>query len=300
MLVPVVRAAAEQYPDVQITILTQQRMADLFADMPANVNFHGVDIKRQSLQEIVAGLGKYEAVADMHGVLRSMYVRWRMRLRGAQVACIDKGRRSKRQLVQGNIHEPLKHTTERYAEVFAALGLPIKLRVKPRIDRTTTGLPLGIAPFAAHKGKVYPLDRMAAVVEMLSAKGEHVILFGGGKEEQAVLEGWAMKYKGVESVAGKMSLGEELDMMRGLRVMLSMDSANMHLASLVGTRVVSVWGATHPNAGFLGIGQQESDCIQRELSCRPCSIYGNKKCRYGDYRCLAIKPEEIVEKLLEP
>ncbi len=86
--------------------------------------------------------------------------------------------------------------------------------------------------------------------------------------------------------------------MRGLRVMLTMDSGNMHLASLVGTRVVSIWGATHPFAGFLGFGQSEDDCIQRDLPCRPCSIYGNKACKFGDYRCMDIAPEEIVGKLM--
>ena len=79
-----------------------------------------------------------------------------------------------------------------------------------------------------------------------------------------------------------------------------MDSANMHMASLVGTRVVSVWGATHPYAGFLGYGQREADCIQRNMPCRPCSVYGNKPCQYGDYRCLTtITPNAIVCKLLE-
>ena len=87
--------------------------------------------------------------------------------------------------------------------------------------------------------------------------------------------------------------------MRGLDVMLSMDSANMHLASLVGTRVVSVWGATHPYAGFLGWGQRMEDCVQKDLPCRPCSIYGSKPCRYGDFRCLnSITPEEIVRAVL--
>ena len=114
-----------------------------------------------------------------------------------------------------------------------------------------------------------------------------------------MLEKWAKKYQGVESVAGKKSLGEELELMQSLRVMISMDSANMHLASLVGTRVVSIWGATHPNAGFLGIGQRESDCIQRDLKCRPCSIYGKRKCKYGDYRCMDIQPETIVAKVCE-
>lgn len=297
MLVPVVRAAAEQNPDMEITVLSQQRTADLFADMPANVIFRGVNLKQQSLREIVAGLGTYELVADMHGVWRSLYVRWRMRMKGAKVACIDKGRLSKRRLVRGRIHEPLKHTTERYADVLAALGITVGPGLKSGMTSVTDRSAIGIAPFAAHKGKIYSLDRMECVVQILSERGEHVILFGGGKNEQEVLESWAKKYKGVESVAGKKTLSEELELMRGLRVMLTMDSANMHLASLVGTRVVSIWGATHPNAGFLGIGQSEKDCIQRDIPCRPCSIYGNKKCKFGDCRCMDISPEEIVARI---
>ena len=280
-------------------MLSQQRFADLFADMPANVTFHGVDLKKQSLHEIVSGLGSFDCVADMHSVLRSFYIRTAMRLKGAKIASIDKGRRDKRRLTQGKVHAQLKHTTERYADVFAALHLPITDQLKTDKAPTSDRSGVGIAPFAAHRGKIYPIDRMERVVAMLSERGEKVVLFGGGKKEQDILEGWAAKYAGVESVAGKKTMREELEIMRGLRVMVSMDSGNMHLASLVGTRVVSIWGATHPYAGFLGYGQHECDCIQRALDCRPCSIYGNKPCQYGDYRCMDIAPEKIVERVVK-
>jgi len=293
MVVPVVRALAEQHPDAEITMLSQHRMADLFAGMPGNVRFHGVDLKQQSLREIVAGLGSYDLVADLHGVWRSLYVRMRMRLRGAGVATINKGRRAKRRLIRGSVRTPLPHTTTRYAEVFQQLGLPVVLTPTPL---HTDGKGIGVAPFAAHPGKCYPLERMEQVVAALSERGEKVVLFGG-KEEAKLLDTWAAKYPGVTSVAGRHTLGEELALMRGLRVMLTMDSANMHLASLVGTRVVSVWGATHPYAGFLGYGQKESDCVQRDLECRPCSVYGNKACKFGDYRCLSIAPTDILEPL---
>ena len=299
MLAPVVRALAEQYPELSVTMLSQQRFADVFADMPENVTFCGVDIRKQSLREIVAGLGIYDLVADMHSVIRSIYIRTALRLRGAQVASVDKGRRDKRRLIRGKVKEPLKHTTERYAEVLSELGYPIRLdRVNPRIASTTEASGIGIAPFAAHPGKVYPIERMERVVQLLSERGEHVVLFGGGKQEKDILESWATKYPGVESVAGKCDLGAELKIMGSLRVMLTMDSGNMHLASLVGTRVISVWGATHPYAGFLGYGQSEDDCIQRELDCRPCSIYGNKPCKYGDCRCMDIAPDDIVKRLI--
>lgn len=298
MLAPIVRAAATQYPELAVTMLSQQRFADLFAGMPSNVTFHGVDTKKASLHEIVSGLGSYDLVADMHSVIRSVYVRTAMRLKGAKTASIDKGRMEKRQLTRGKKHEPLKHTTERYAAVLAELGYPVVLENQPAVHDAHPRSGIGIAPFAAHPGKIYPIERMERVVALLSEKGEPIVLFGGGKKEKAILESWAQKYPNVESVAGRHSMAKELDIIRHLRVMVTMDSGNMHLASLVGTRVVSIWGATHPFAGFLGYGQSEKDCIQRNLDCRPCSIYGNKPCKFGDYRCMDIAPEQIVEKVI--
>lgn len=295
MLAPIVRAAAEQYPDVAFTVLSQQRMADLFAGMPSNVTFHGVDLRKESLSQIVSGLGTYDLVADMHSVLRSVYIRSAMLLRGARVASINKGRLSKQLLTRGFRRAPLIHTTERYAAVFARLGLPITL--PQAVHSGGTGI--GIAPFAAHPGKIYPIERMERVVAMISGHGIPVILFGGGKKEQDILSAWSERYKGVQSVAGKYSMSEELELMRRLRLMVTMDSGNMHLASLAGTRVISIWGATHPYAGFLGYGQREEDCISRELDCRPCSVYGNKKCQFGDYRCLDITPEEVAQRIIE-
>ena len=89
--------------------------------------------------------------------------------------------------------------------------------------------------------------------------------------------------------------------MSHLDVMISMDSANMHLASLTATPVVSVWGATHPFAGFMGFNQPQENAIQNDsLDCRPCSIYGNRPCHRRDYACLtSIKPEQIVNRVEE-
>ena len=92
---------------------------------------------------------------------------------------------------------------------------------------------------------------------------------------------------------------QELIIMSHLDVMLSMDSANMHLASLTATPVVSVWGATHPYAGFMGFRQKEENAVQIDLECRPCSIFGQKPCQRGDYACMNnIPPERITERII--
>ena len=160
---------------------------------------------------------------------------------------------------------------------------------------------IGIAPFAAHKGKIYPLEKMERVIELLLEREPNcrIFLFGGGAEERELLTQWESRHDRC-TCALLGSLYNELVLMSHLDTMVSMDSANMHLASLTGTRVVSVWGATHPFAGFMGWNQSSADAVQTTLPCRPCSIFGNKPCLHGDYPCLnSITPEEIVERVLK-
>ena len=87
--------------------------------------------------------------------------------------------------------------------------------------------------------------------------------------------------------------------MNELDAMISMDSSNMHLASLVATPVVSVWGATHRFAGFMGWNQKPEHVVEHSIACRPCSIYGNKPCYRGDFACMqSIEPHQITQKVM--
>lgn len=309
MLVPLVRHVAERYLDWDFTMLSRQQYAPLFSNMPANVHFYGADLRGRhhrlwGLSSLLDEIDyrSYDAVADMHDVLRSQYLRTRMFLAGKRCAHVFKARVQRWLLVRHNYRhkQPLVPMIERYRAVFTELGFLTDMQFATSVDESVR-THIGIAPFAAHKGKIYPSDKMEQVVAALGKtmadRGEKVLLFGGGEKEQAVLNEWERKYEGVESLAGKYKMDEEIAVMRGLRLMLTMDSANMHLASLAGTRVLSVWGATHPWAGFLGYGQKESDCIQLNLPCRPCSIYGNRFCKYRNYHCLDIAPETIIKRV---
>lgn len=305
MLVPIVKQLALAYPNWHITMLSRQQTAPLFKDMPENVHFVGVDLK--SKHKGIKGLNlllhdihyqQFDAIADMHNVLRSKWLCWRMRLMGKRVATLRKGRWQKWLLTHTTYNQPLLPTTERYMRVLQQLGFSFSLSCHSLSQPLRIGY--GIAPFAAHQGKIYPLDKMEVVVRELAKNGEPIYLFGAGKKEKEILDTWDEKYDNVYSLVGKYSMDEEIAFMRTLRLMLTMDSANMHMASIAGTRVLSIWGATHPNAGFLGYGQSACDCIQRnDLPCRPCSIYGNKKCKFGDYRCLDISPEIIIKRMYD-
>ena len=311
MTAPVVSSLAEQYPQHQITVLSRKRMAVYFQHLPENVTFRGVDLNdykglfglHRLYRELTAD--GYDYIADLHDVLRTKVLRFFFWLRGIPVSHIEKGRDEKKALTREENKEKkqLKTSFQRYADVLKALGFPVTLEYHPmRMPRQAEDEGenwIGVAPFAAHQGKIYPLDKMQEVVRLLAENPMNkVFLFGGGKKEREILEKWEKEIPGAESVVGKLKQEEELELMNQLNVMVSMDSANMHIASLVGTPVVSIWGATHPFAGFMGWGQDTKNAMQLDLPCRPCSIYGNKPCLRGDYACLhLISPKDIIEKV---
>ena len=141
---------------------------------------------------------------------------------------------------------------------------------------------------------------MQVVLGLLQQYKVKVFLFGGTPRDKAICAKWEETFGNVTSTINRLTMQEELKLISNLNVMLSMDSAGMHLASLCGVPAVSVWGATHHFAGFLGYGQSEENIVADDIACRPCSVYGNKPCFRKDYACLHnITPDVIVNKLLK-
>jgi ADP-heptose:LPS heptosyltransferase len=322
MSIPVVYSLATQYPQHQITVLSKPNMAALFTKLPANVSFRGIDLKGdyagfKGLNRLFKELNaeNYDYIADFHDVLRTKYLRWRFTLKGKKTAHIDKGRKGKKALTRpdNKIRKQQDTSFQRYANVLKVLGLPVDIRfssiygtsqadmatLEPIVGKKETDRWIGIAPFATHAGKIYPQEKMEEVVKILSQQPHtRIFLFGGGAKEVQVLSSWESKYPTATCIAGKLKMDAELTLMSNLDVMVSMDSGNMHLASLVNTPVVSIWGATHPFAGFLGWKQDEKNVVQIDMPCRPCSVFGNKPCLRKDYACLhQITPKMIVERI---
>lgn len=315
MLAPVVREAAEQNKDCEFTVLSKVACGALFEGLAENVKFIGADVKGE--YKGLSGLLRlfkelhaqhFDCVVDMHDVLRTKVLRKLFRLHGYEVHKINKHRELRRLITAEGDKKQLRQLPtafENYQSALRECGLNGNVngngnhRFASVSFAKNSQLKIGIAPFAAHQGKIYPLEKMEEVIVNVNVPVK-IFLFGGGDEEFAIMRRWAEKYDNVRLAADEChGLKEELELMKKLDVMVSMDSANMHLASLVGTRVVSIWGATHPYAGFLGWGQRMDDCVQRDdLKCRPCSIYGNKPCMRGDMACMQIDPKEIVRRIL--
>lgn len=303
MTVPVFREFLEQNPDSEIVMVSRKNFADLFQNVP-RLTFKGFDLDSykgilgmKRLAEELSEEFRPDLVADFHDVIRTKVLNRVFLFKNYKTFKIDKGKSEKEELtdVWNLDKKQLKLTTERYADVFRAMGFSLELSHQLRpVSAKKSGV--GIAPFAQHKGKMLPLEKSFEIARILS-ETHNVYFFGGGKEEVKVLDSWEIQIPNSTSLAGKLTLKEELQKISELETMISMDSANMHLASLVGTRCISVWGATHYYAGFLGYGQSNEDAVHiKDLTCRPCSVFGDKDCYRGDWACLnEIDLQKIIE-----
>jgi len=317
MTAPVLKEFTDHYPNLELLMVSRGLFRPFFDGVP-NLTFVNFEPKQQhkgffGVLKLFFQLRKLNvnAVADLHNNLRSRIICLLFLLTGVRSVAVDKGRKDKKQLTrkEGKILRPLSLTVKRYADVFHKLGFPFLLKnqlgdARPEhfdamVLPEKTGKWIGVSPFAQHLQKVYPLHKMEAVVLQLAALGHQLFIFGGTETEERTADSWALKHKNIVSLVRKIRLDEELKFISRLDVMLSMDSSGMHLASLKNIPVVSVWGATHPYAGFLGYGQSMSNVLQTDLYCRPCSVYGNVPCYRGDFACMNQLTEEIVvEKVL--
>lgn len=312
LTVPAVKAVLDSYPNVRITMVSHQEFAPFFEGMERLV-FFGADYKWEhrgfwgilKLTSQLKKLGPFDVVLDLHSVIRSWLITSPFSAMGTPVFRIDKGRKEKKALTrkQLKIFKRLKPSYERYADVFQKAGFPVTIDDGPWLHHPQFPeaffeaqllLPkkrkwIGIAPFSRHQGKNWPENKTRQLVQDLTDNGHAVFLFGGGEAEKAKLEEWASANPNVYSLAEKFALSKELGIIRQMDIMVTMDSSNLHMASLVGTPAVSIWGSTHSYAGFEPLGKNKALKVEidpSDLTCRPCSVFGNKPCFRGDYACL--------------
>jgi ADP-heptose:LPS heptosyltransferase len=315
-------AFAQQNPSVKLTVVSRPFFKPFFDGIP-NVEFFAVDVKERhkgffGLLKLYSDLKKLniDAVADLHNVLRSQIIRTLFSLSGKKVAATDKGRADKKALTRAEkkVFQPVKTMVERHVETFKKLGFSVDLSLpnfpeKAILSEEILSISgkkdnfkcIGIAPFAQYESKVYPLDLMQKVIDNLAENGNYkLFLFGGGKEETEKLNTLAKQRENIVVVAGKLKFNQELQLISNLDVMLSMDSGNAHIAAMLGVKVITLWGATHPFAGFAPFNQPLENCLtadRNQYPLLPTSVYGNKKVEGYEDVMRSISVESIVEKI---
>ncbi|RYJ39885.1 Glycosyl transferase family protein [Flavobacterium anhuiense] len=323
MTVPVLRAFVKQYPTVKLTVISRPFFKPFFDGIP-NLEFFAFDEKARHkgfpgllrLFRDVKQL-KIDAFVDLHNVLRSKVVSLLFALSGNKRATVDKGREGKKELTraENKIFKQLPNMFERHAKVFSTLGFPLDLSKPTFPEKAVLSSDIldiignenqkliGIAPFAQYDSKVYPLDLMQEVIAKLAKNSSYkILLFGGGKKEIEILDSLSEPFENVINMAGKIKFQQELQLISNLDIMLSMDSGNAHIAAMLGVKVITLWGATHPYAGFLPFNQSLENALTADRNIYPklpTSVYGNKIVEGYEDAMRTILPQQVVDKVIE-
>jgi ADP-heptose:LPS heptosyltransferase len=325
MTIPIIKGLLLSNSNLTITIATRPLYHPFFENIP-RLNVYQCDFQNKykgfsgllKLFLDLKSMADFDQVIDLHGVLRSRILNILFFMSGKSVSGINKGRAEKKKLIKGHIFKKLKSTFQRYLDVFSYLNLKFEYpsapvinlneryesEAKSYINETIPGdsFRIGLAPFSLHKLKTWPESYTIDLIKMIEEKTNATIyLFGGGVEEVAKLSDLSANFKRCFSMAGKLSLGSEMALIQCMQLMITMDSSNMHLSSLLGVKTISIWGGTHPYTGFQAYQQEIDRDLQiskEELSCRPCTVFGKGKCSRGDFACMQwLTPEVVFDKL---
>ena len=313
MTVPVISVLRSTQPEIKITILTTKFFSTLFNQIP-DINFLYFQTKHKTLRGLFClsreiNKIKPDYIIDLHDVLRTKILKLFLIYKSSNKLVVNKGRKEKKLLIRGTKSGPLKSMHRRYAETFAALNIKINLDDfshyrKINIDHYNYGFSssdklIGIAPFSRHKCKEYSMKNILNFINLLD-KSSRVLIFGApGNEEQKIIKLCDNK-SNRHVISSNYSLEKQMAIMSNLDVMISMDSANGHIASLFGINVITIWGATHPDSGYSPFNQPKENSIVPDLNKfpdLPVTIYGSN-CPANYLEAInSIKGEKILDRL---
>jgi ADP-heptose:LPS heptosyltransferase len=312
LLYPALTSFLHQHSAYTIILVIKEDFAPLFQGIerliiyPVNTKKYKGFLGMFKLSELLNNSFYFKTVIDAHQVLRTFLLNFFLRINGKKVFKLKKSRKKRNALTRkhNKIFQPLPHATEQYLNIFREAGFPTKLEHGPYLPDAENSFAksvfeelkisddkklIGIAPFAKWQTKVLPLHKMEHLLKLISESGKFNVLLFGSLKEAPHLKLWEEKFSSTYYVGGKGDLSDEIHLMKKLSLLVSMDSANMHLGALAGIRLMTIWGSTHRYAGFGPVNSGEElpiEISEKELTCRPCSVFGDKPCWRGDHACM--------------
>ena len=323
ILLPLLKSIQNKNTNYHFTVASIPKLAFLFKDIP-NVDFIGVEFKENykgfkgliDLFHVFYGI-KFDAVLDLHDVIRTKVLKLLFKMVGTPVFTFEKGRAEKKKLIKETTKTlpKLPSTFERYFAGFKALDNEFEIIENQLFDKIELNEKcakfkgdfdskwIGIAPFSKHKSKEFSLEKISKIVNSFSDKIDvKFIFFGYGDAEKNQIDSIFNDNEKVKNAISKFTFEEECAMISNLDIMISMDSANGHLSALFGVPTLTIWGATHPVIGFKPYLQPTENQIIPNLDSYPylpVSIYGKVKKPEHENIINSIQPEQIVIKIEE-
>jgi len=313
------------YSDAQIDIVVIPKAAELLTDHPSLSNTLVYDKRKKDkglrgFLQLRSRLARenYDCVIVPHRSIRSALL---ARTIGAK-RTIGFDKSSGSRLFTNVVHyDPTRHEIDRNLSLLQPLSLDIPADELPKLFPSKTDQDVingfwkeakirkkdkvvAVAPGTVWNTKRWPVERFVSVCQELCANGRFVFLLGG-KEDHLWCDEIAAQVPGgqIKNLAGTLSLLQSAELIRRCQVLLTNDSAPLHLGVAMETPVVAIFGATIPEFGFAPRGHGDMILETKGLKCRPCAIHGGKKCPIGSFDCMLSISSQLavttVESLLK-
>ncbi|HAL92709.1 MAG TPA: hypothetical protein DCM68_06765 [Verrucomicrobia bacterium] len=298
---PAVRALKER-TGAAIDWVVQPEYAELLAccpDVEGILPFPRKDFVRGFLPFLRALRRKrYDAIVDLQGLMKSAIVaRFARGKRRFGPAWAREGAHRFYDAQPARTTGPRRHAVEELMAVADLVAAGGGVPPEPRLDFPeaehdgSPGPHVALAPFSRWNTKNWPLENFAALGRRLASEMGCQIRIVGGPGDMAQGEALARQIgEGARNLCGKTDLPGLCSLLKGMDLLVTVDSGPMHWADAMGVPLVAVFGATDP--ARTGPYRQHDHVVAKGgLSCRPCH---SRTCARGDLACLRTLEVEAV------
>lgn len=304
---PLVRALAEQRPGGEVDFLTRAFSAPALAGNPHLARLHLLEPGGEARARRTLAARRYDRVLDLSGTLRSRLLVLSLGRPSRTVAKHSVTRRLMVRIPSWR-RRALPHAVDRYfATARGLVEPPDDLRPEIHLspsEREAAARWLGpgppavaLLPGARWATKAWPAERYRELAERLAREAcvRALLFVGPGEGRLAAALGGESGAAGRGAGVGvhRLPFRAVAGVLEQALAAVANDSAMMHLAVAVRTPLVALFGPTVTGFGFSPLGSGSS-VIERDLSCRPCSIHGGERCPLDHHECLRGIPVEEV------
>ncbi|MDD5422915.1 MAG: glycosyltransferase family 9 protein [Candidatus Omnitrophota bacterium] len=289
---PVIRALAKEFPGARIDVMVGPQGKEIFEKDPAVFKLIIYDKRmplagKRRLQLKLKSL-KYDLVADLKNTIFPLLISPKFHTSAMQ-----------------KFPKSLAHSRSRHMHRLKPLGIENALEQSyiyiPREDEEyvnrllseegITGPIIVISPGAKSHLKRWTAEGFAKLADRLIRECKVNIIFIGAENDKEVVAGIMKKMKGRScDFAGKTNIRQLGSLLKRSDLLITNDSAPLHLGCAVGTKVLAIFGPTDPRK--YGPTGEFDVAIQKKLSCSPCE---SAVCKYN-YECMkSVSPDEVFE-----
>lgn len=316
---PLVQVLNDKMQDCLVDYLCIPKTQEILHNNPSIDNVivydkHGESNRLSGLNKVINEVknNKYDVVISVQRFLRSTLIAKRS---GAK-RTISYDTSTLSFLYTDKVEYKQKHEILRVLDLLSPLGIKDLPLIKPElypsdedkveVAKVFKGLGVSgkkelicIAPGSVWFTKRYPKDKFVSLLNLMDSDKWKVALIGG-KDDVKLCDYIMSKttHNEIYSFAGKLSLLQSAELIKNSALLITNDSAPLHIANAVSTKVIALFGSTIKDFGFYPIGRKDKVFETSGLKCRPCSNHGKQECPIHTFDCMNnISEKDIYEEV---